>query len=250
MRAFIKRTIDVIVSFIAVFGTLPITISAVFLVWLYDRKNPIYFAPRVGKNGKIFKMVKIRSMIVNAEKTGVDSTSSDDKRITPIGKIVRKFKLDELTQFWNVLIGQMSVVGPRPNVKRETDCYTTEESKLLSVKPGITDFASIVFSDEGRILEGMRDPDLAYNQLIRPTKSRLGLFYIENQSLFVDLSIIVTTAISIFSRNLSLTINHKILKALNAAESLILISLRNSQLVPAPPPGATKIVTVRDEKFF
>jgi hypothetical protein len=144
----------------------------------------------------------------------------------------------------------MSVVGPRPNVKRETDCYTTEELKLLSVKPGITDFASIVFSDEGRILEGMPDPDLAYNQLIRPTKSRLGLFYIENQSFFVDISIIVTTAISIFSRNLSLTINLKILRALNAAESLMLVSLRNSQLVPAPPPGATQIVTVRDEKFF
>ena len=126
-------------------------------------------------------MVKIRSMIINADKTGVDSTSSDDMRITSVGKVIRKLKLDELSQLWNVLIGDMSLVGPRPNVKSETDLYTKIEKNLLNVKPGITDFSSIVFSDEGDILSGSDDPDLLYNQLIRPWKSRLSLFYIEKR---------------------------------------------------------------------
>ena len=121
-------------------------------------------------------MIKLRSMIVNAEKSKVDSTSSNDPRITKIGKIIRKLKLDELSQLFNVFIGEMSLVGPRPNVKRETDLYTKVEKNLLSVKPGITDFASIIFSDESEILKNVDDPDISYNQLIRPWKSRLGLF--------------------------------------------------------------------------
>ena len=128
-------------------------------------------------------MIKLRSMIVNAEKSKVDSTSSNDPRITKIGKIIRKLKLDELSQLFNVFIGEMSLVGPRPNVKRETDLYTEVEKNLLRVKPGITDFASIIFSDESEILKNVDDPNISYNQLIRPWKSRLGLFYIKKQSI-------------------------------------------------------------------
>jgi lipopolysaccharide/colanic/teichoic acid biosynthesis glycosyltransferase len=105
---------------------------------------------------------------------GVDSTSSSDNRITPIGKIVRKFKLDELPQLFHVLTGKMSLVGPRPNVWNDVKIYTKEEKELLSIKPGITDFSSIIFSDEGDILSNYKNPDLKYNQLIRPWKSRLG----------------------------------------------------------------------------
>jgi lipopolysaccharide/colanic/teichoic acid biosynthesis glycosyltransferase len=108
-------------------------------------------------------------------------------RITPVGQFIRGYKLDELTQLWNVLKGEMSLVGPRPNVKRETDLYTKVEKDLLTVKPGITDFASIVFSDEGEILSGQSDPDVSYNQLIRPGKSRLGLFYIKVRSIKTDI---------------------------------------------------------------
>ena len=133
------------------------------LIWIHDFHSPFYIAPRVGKSGQVFNMVKLRSMVVHADKTGVDSTSSSDPRITPIGHIVRKFKLDEFTQLWNVLKGDMSLVGPRPNVKRETDLYTRVEKGLLSVCPGITDFSSIVFSDENEMLRDSKDPDIDYN---------------------------------------------------------------------------------------
>ena len=120
-------------------------------------------------------MVKLRSMIINADKNKVDSTASDDMRITRVGMMIRAYKLDELTQLINVLKGDMSLVGPRPNVQRDVDLYSETEKRLLSVKPGITDFSSIIFSDEGDILSGLDDPDIAYNQLIRPWKSRLGI---------------------------------------------------------------------------
>ena len=176
----IKRLVDILASFFGLLIASPILLLVMFLVWKEDRKSPFYIAPRSGRNGTTFKMVKLRSMVVNADKSGVDSTSGNDMRITPIGHKIRRYKLDELVQLWNVLIGDMSLVGPRPNVKNETDLYTIVERDLLLVRPGITDFSSIVFSDEGEILEGKDNPDLAYNQLIRPWKSRLGLVYIKN----------------------------------------------------------------------
>ena len=175
-----KRVLDFIVSLFGLFIASPILIPVMILVWMQDYKSPFYIAPRVGKDGNEFNMIKLRSMIINTDKSGADSTSSNDVRITPIGHFIRRYKLDELTQLWNVLIGNMSLVGPRPNVKNETDLYTKVEKNLLLVRPGMTDFSSIVFSDEGEILEDKEDPDLAYNQLIRPWKSRLGIIYIEN----------------------------------------------------------------------
>jgi len=185
-------------------------------------------------------------MIVNADKSGVDSTSANDQRITNIGRFIRKFKLDELTQLWNVLIGDMSLVGPRPNVKRETDLYTSQEKKLLSVKPGITDFSSIIFSDEGEILKNQEDPDIAYNQLIRPWKSRLGIFYIEKRSFWIDIKLINFTVIAIISRDKALKKISQLLISLNADNELINISKRIGELVPTPPPGSCNIVTNRE----
>ena len=170
----IKRLLDITLSLFGLVIASPILLPVMFLVWKQDRHSPFYVAERMGKKEKPFKMVKMRSMIKNADAQGVDSTSANDMRITPVGHFIRNYKLDELTQLWNVLKGDMSLVGPRPNVKRETDLYTSQEKRLLSVKPGITDFASIVFSDEGEILADKSDPDIAYNQLIRPGKSRLG----------------------------------------------------------------------------
>ena len=114
-------------------------------------------------------------MIVKADKSKVDSTSANDPRITKVGAIIRKLKLDELTQLFNVFKGEMSFVGPRPNVERETNLYSNKEKELLKVKPGITDFSSIVFSDESEILKDHQNPDIAYNQLIRPRKNYLAL---------------------------------------------------------------------------
>ena len=241
-----KRLLDILISFSALLLFSPLLLTVMFLVWRQDRHSPFYVAPRVGLNQKDFNMVKLRSMIIDADKTGVDSTGSSDQRITPIGKFIRKYKLDELTQLWNVLIGDMSLVGPRPNVRRETDLYTEIEKDLLKVKPGITDFASIVFSDEGDILEDKEDPDLAYNQLIRPWKSRLGLIYIENENFFLDIKIIFYTVISILKRDTSIAWVVSRLASYNSDPQLIEVSRRNNNLYPFPPPGSDVIVGSRD----
>lgn len=241
----IKRLVDILASFFGLLITSPILLPVMFLVWKEDKKSPFYIAPRSGRNGTIFKMVKLRSMVVDADKSGVDSTSGNDMRITPIGHKIRRYKLDELIQLWNVLIGDMSLVGPRPNVKSETVLYTNVEKGLLLVRPGITDFSSIVFSDEGEILEGKDNPDLAYNQLIRPWKSRLGLAYIKNQSFLLDLQLIFYTVVAIISKPKALTWVAKKLNNLDVDADTVRVSKREVNLFPFPPPGSDEIVSSR-----
>jgi lipopolysaccharide/colanic/teichoic acid biosynthesis glycosyltransferase len=248
VSSFIKRGVDVLLSLLGLILASPILIPVMFLVWKQDRHSPFYVAERMGKNEKPFKMVKLRSMIKNADAQGIDSTSANDMRITPVGHFIRSYKLDELTQLWNVLKGDMSLVGPRPNVKRETDLYTSQEKALLSVKPGITDFASIVFSDEGDILADKADPDIAYNQLIRPGKNRLGLFYIQKKNLLVDLSLVAFTALAIVSKQRALKAVVGLLKLLRAPQELREIAAREKPLTPEPPPGATEIVQSRQKE--
>ena len=241
----IKRLVDILASFFGLLITSPILLPVIFLVWKEDKKSPFYIAPRSGRNGTTFKMVKLRSMVVDADKSGVNSTSGNDMRITPIGLKIRRYKLDELIQLWNVLIGDMSLVGPRPNVKSETDLYTDVEKELLLVRPGITDFSSIVFSDEGEILEGKDNPDLAYNQLIRPWKSRLGLAYIENQSFLLDLQLIFYTIVAIISKPKALIWVAKKLNNLDVDVDTVRVSKREVNLFPFPPPGSDEIVSSR-----
>lgn len=246
----IKRILDIIFSISGLLISSPILIPVMFLIWRQDGHSPFYIADRVGKDGFIFKMVKLRSMIVNADKSGVDSTSSNDNRVTSLGRFIRKYKLDEITQLWNVLIGEMSLVGPRPNVKRETDLYTDEEKTLLKIKPGITDLASIVFADEGEILNGQNDPDIAYNQLIRPGKSHLGIFYVKHQTIFLDIQLIFYTITLIFSREKTLKKIQNLLRNLNASDEIIKLASRTYPLRPMPPPGSSKIVTSRDGNTY
>ena len=241
----IKRLFDILASFFGLLVAIPIFLPVMFLVWKEDKKSPFYIASRSGKNGVAFKMVKLRSMIVGADNSGVDSTSGNDMRITSIGHKIRRYKLDELIQLWNVLIGDMSLVGPRPNVKTETDLYTNVEKELLSVRPGITDFSSIVFSDEAEILEDEDNPDLAYNQLIRPWKSRLGLIYINNQSFLFDFQHILYTVVAIISKQKALIWVAEKLSKLNVDEETIKISKRKVSLYPFPPPGSGEIVSSR-----
>ena len=244
-----KRVFDIVCSFLGLIALSPLLLSVMVLVWLQDHHSPFYIAPRVGENGKIFKMVKLRSMVVNADQTGVDSTSADDSRITGIGHFIRKFKLDEFVQLWNVLKGEMSLVGPRPNVKRETDLYTQVENGLLSVKPGITDFSSIVFSDENDILKDSEDPDIDYNQLIRPWKSRLGLLYVEYRSFLLDCALVLLTVLAIFSRGKALWGVNRLLMLLDAPVDVIRISKREDMLVPVPPPGTDSVVASRSTDY-
>lgn len=243
--AFIKRLMDIFFSvFSLLIFCLPL-ITVIFLIWSHDFKSPFYISTRIGKDGKPFKIIKLRSMVINADKQGIDSTSINDNRITPIGNLIRKYKLDEIPQLWNVLKGDMSLVGPRPNVKSETDIYTNIERQLLSVKPGVTDFASIVFSDEGEILANKANPDIVYNQLIRPGKSALGLFYIRNKRIYLDIIILILTILSIFSRSTALKVNAYVLMRLNAPSDLVATAKRDKKLFPKPPPGSDKIVRTR-----
>ncbi len=240
-----KRAFDIIISLAGLIVASPILAGFMLAVWLQDYHSPFYVAPRVGRGESLFRMVKLRSMIKNADRTGVDSTGAGDMRITAVGRLIRRYKMDEVTQLWNVLKGDMSLVGPRPNVQRETDLYTRLEKGLLRVRPGITDFSSIVFADEGDILADYDDPDIAYNQLIRPGKSRLGLIYIQHASLILDIKLVFLTVLAIVSRRRALETVSGILAGLGAPPDLVKLALRTEPLLAAPPPGSDRIVTAR-----
>ncbi|HNX07056.1 MAG TPA: sugar transferase [Bacteroidales bacterium] len=195
-----KRLFDILFSLCVLIGFFPILIVLSGIIFFNDFGPVFYKAPRVGKNGKLFRMFKFRSMVVNADKIGASSTTNSDARITRVGKFLRKTKLDELPQFINVLFGQMSVVGPRPEVKAFTDMFTEEEKAILSVKPGITDYASVWNSDEGKLLEGAEDPDKAYMEMIWPEKKRLQLKYVRERSFWVDIKIVFLTLQAIFHK--------------------------------------------------
>lgn len=240
-----KRLLDIFTSAVGLVLAAPVMLPCMLLVYLGDRHSPLYIAERVGRGEGSFRMVKLRSMVVNADRSGVDSTSADDARVTRVGRFIRRTKLDELTQLVNVLRGDMSVVGPRPNVRRETDLYTGDEKRLLSIRPGITDLASIVFADEGDILAGSDDPDLRYNQVIRPWKSRLGLMYVDNAGLALDLRIMWLTALSMVSRQRALDGVASVVAALGGDDELRRVATRTSPLAAAPPPGAREVVRAR-----
>ena len=215
-------------------------------IFLQDFSNPFYIPKRVGKNRKNYSMIKFRSMIVNADANKVDSTSSSDERITNLGHFIRRLKIDEIPNLLNIMTFKMSFVGPRPNVDREVNLYTEEEMKILRMRPGITDISSIVFADEGDILANSIDPDLDYNQLIRPWKSRLAIFYTEHASLFLDLKLMILTLYNFLDRNKTLQIISNTLQKLDAEKDLVEIVLRNKDLIPTPPPGSDSIVLNRD----
>ncbi|HWP36937.1 MAG TPA: sugar transferase [Gemmatimonadales bacterium] len=242
-----KRLFDVVAAAGGLLVLGPLLVLTALLIWLQDYRSPFYVADRTGVNGRPYRMVKFRSMVVRADATGVDSTAANDPRITPLGRFIRRFKLDELPQLWNVLKGEMSLVGPRPNVKRETDIYTVEERRLLSVRPGITDLASIVFSDEGDILKGSDDPDLKYNQVIRPWKSRLGLLYVDHAGpIGLDLRLILLTVWSAVHRPAALEAVAALARTLGADEELVQVARRREPLRAAPPPGARHVVQNRE----
>jgi lipopolysaccharide/colanic/teichoic acid biosynthesis glycosyltransferase len=224
----------------------PVLIPLAVLIWLQDHHSPFYSAARSGRGGRSFRMVKFRSMVVRADGNGVDSTAGDDPRITAVGRWIRRTKLDEVPQLWNVLRGEMSLVGPRPNVERETILYTPVEKRLLEVRPGITDLASIVFSDEGEVLLGSPDPDLRYNQVIRPWKSRLGLLYVNSAgSIGLDLRVLLLTLRSVTARPRALEEVSALVRKLGGDEELVEMARRIGPLRAAPPPGATQVVQSR-----
>ena len=189
----LKRGFDICFALAGLLLASPALAGLALAIKLADWGPIFYRGVRVGRHGNSFRIFKFRTMVVNAEKIGGPSTADDDPRITWIGKFLRKTKLDELPQLLNVLAGNMSFVGPRPEVPAEVEQYTAEQRQLLEARPGITDYASIRFRNEGEILKGHPDPHQAYKELIQPEKIRLGLEYVRNPSLITDVKIILLT---------------------------------------------------------
>lgn len=197
MYKFFKRLFDICAS---AFGILILTIPFIIvsIAIKIESKGPVIFKQeRVGLNGKHFKIWKFRSMVVNAESKGLQITSKEDCRVTKVGKIIRKLKIDELAQLFNVLFGQMSFVGPRPEVPKYVEMYTEEQRKVLSVKPGITDLASIEYCDENNLLDSSENPEKTYIEEIMPKKLALNIEYIEKAGFFYDIGLIFKTFVRI-----------------------------------------------------
>jgi lipopolysaccharide/colanic/teichoic acid biosynthesis glycosyltransferase len=188
-----QRLFDVALSVVALTIIAPVLAAAAIAIKLGSR-GPVFFRQaRVGLDGRPFQMYKFRTMVVGADRLGPSSTAADDPRITPTGSLLRRLNVDELPQFINVLKGEMSVVGPRPQVPWAVARYTPEERVILSVRPGITDWASLWVGDEGERLRGSTDPDRDYLEKIWPEKRRLQLEYIRSRSLAVDTVIVMKT---------------------------------------------------------
>jgi len=189
----LKRLMDLAVAALGLVVLGPVILVLALFIKLGSSGPVFYRGERVGLGGGTFFILKFRTMIESAEKSGGSSTPKDDPRVTSVGHFLRKWKLDEVPQLINVLRGEMSLVGPRPQVRWAVDLYTPEECRLLSVRPGMTDWASIRFRNEAEILLGSDDPDSQYLEKIAPEKIRLGLWYVDNQSILEDLRIIFAT---------------------------------------------------------
>ncbi|MBN8697192.1 MAG: sugar transferase [Bacteroidetes bacterium] len=195
----IKRLFDIFFSLIGLILLLPVFFLIAIIIVADSRGGVFYRQTRVGKDAKDFRLFKFRSMRTDADKKGLLTVGGKDSRITRVGYYIRKYKVDELPQLINVLIGDMSLVGPRPEVRRYTDLYNSEQQKVLSVKPGITDYASIEYSNENELLGKASDPEKVYIEEIMPAKLKLNLKYIAEQGVFTDLKIIWMTFVKILS---------------------------------------------------
>jgi len=196
----LKRLFDIVTSLFGLILFSPLFLVIAILIKKEDGGPVFYRGVRVGRYEKLFKIFKFRTMVVDAEKKGGPSTSIDDTRITKIGYFIRRYKLDELPQLINVLKGDMSIVGPRPEIKSEVDLYGPEWNVIFSVRPGITDLASIEFRNEGEIIanSGIDDAHEAYRKLIQPRKLELQKEYVLNYNMLTDIKLIFRTFAAIF----------------------------------------------------
>jgi len=189
--------VDITLAASAAVLSAPSLAAAAVVILLDDGAPAIYKSERIGQGGSPFTLYKLRTMTKQADKSGIDTTTTDDPRLLRSASFLRRSKLDEIPQLWNVLTGSMSIVGPRPNVPREVAKYDDRERGLLRVKPGLSCLSSVVFSDLGALLEGVGDANAAYETQIRPLKSELSLFYVERQSLRLDAIAIILTLVAI-----------------------------------------------------
>jgi lipopolysaccharide/colanic/teichoic acid biosynthesis glycosyltransferase len=192
------RFFDLLFSIFILLLFLPIGIVIAILIRIESKGSVFYSQVRIGKDEKQFKLLKFRSMLVDADKQGNLTVGAKDSRITRVGYVIRKFKLDEFPQFINVLLGQMSVVGPRPEVPEFVALYTAQQRKVLLVRPGITDEASLQYFEENKLLAASEDPKKTYIDVVMPSKIAINLAYLENRSLLSDLTVVGKTILRIF----------------------------------------------------
>ncbi len=193
------RLVEIIIVFLAIVILIPLFLVLALAIVLDSPGGAIFRQSRVGLGGQDFIMYKFRSMKRSAGSGGLLTTGSSDKRVTHVGAFLRKYKLDELPQLFNILVGDMSIVGPRPEVRRYVDLYTPEQKRVLSVRPGLTDYASLEYINEGELLANAKDPETLYVQEIMPAKLALNLKYIGEKSPGKDLQIIAKTIGKIIS---------------------------------------------------
>jgi lipopolysaccharide/colanic/teichoic acid biosynthesis glycosyltransferase len=193
-----KRIFDLVFAVIGLLFCLPLFAAIWLAIKLADPGSVLFRQLRVGQNGALFQIIKFRTMRANAEKTGLSITISGDQRVTKIGRVLRKTKLDELPQLWNVLRGEMSFVGPRPELPQFVALYTPEQRAVLALKPGITDEASLIYRHEEQLLAAASDPGQFYIQHCIPRKIALNLAYARQASLRRDLVIILRTAMAVW----------------------------------------------------
>jgi lipopolysaccharide/colanic/teichoic acid biosynthesis glycosyltransferase len=192
------RFFDLLLALLAILLLIPVFLL-IGLMIITDSGGPVlFFQNRVGKAGKDFRLIKFRTMIGNSEEAGLLTVGKDDPRITCAGRFLRRYKLDELPQLFNVIRGEMSLVGPRPEMRKYTELYTGDQKKVLSIRPGLTDFASIAFLNENEILATSPDPEKTYIEEIMPVKLELNKKYLLDQSLAKYFSIILRTIIRVF----------------------------------------------------
>lgn len=194
---FLKRTFDICASFLGIIVLLPMFAIVSLIIAMSSRGGVFFKQVRVGKNGKQFKIIKFRTMVVDAEAKGLQITVGKDMRITGIGKFLRKTKLDELPQLFNVFVGQMSFVGPRPEVCKYVDLYTPYQKNILRVRPGITELASIVYRDENEVLANSQDPEQTYINIVMQEKLKLNIQYIQKLGFWYDIYLIFKTFLAI-----------------------------------------------------
>jgi lipopolysaccharide/colanic/teichoic acid biosynthesis glycosyltransferase len=195
----IKRLFDLMITLPMLLLVSPFFLIIALLIKIGSNGPVFYKQTRVGLNNRDFKILKFRTMHLNADKAGLLTVGGRDPRVTPIGFFLRKYKLDELPQLLNVLFGSMSLVGPRPEVRKYVDLYNAEQQKVLTVKPGITDYASIEYSEENDLLAKSSDPEKTYIEEIMPAKLLLNQKYIAEKSIITDIKIIWMTATKIIS---------------------------------------------------
>lgn len=188
-----KRTFDIVASFVGLLLLSPLFLIVTVWIMVDSNGGVFYKQVRVGRNNKDFLLYKFRSMRINADKAGLLTVGGRDARITRSGYTIRKYKIDELPQLLNVFLGDMSLVGPRPEVRRYVDLYTAEQRKVLTVRPGITDPASIKYRNENDLLSTQSNPEQYYIDVIMPDKLRINLDYIGRRTLLNDLGVIFKT---------------------------------------------------------